>query len=80
MDAFGKDRMPALPTNDLRKTKAAYVQEALKTMNEATDGSELLSSGISTRKPWRCGWNLPQGQPLCPGNLPSLLWLLARYG
>ena len=29
MDAFGKDRMPALPTNDLRKTKAAYVQEAL---------------------------------------------------
>ena len=50
MDAFGKDRMPALPTNDLRKTKAAYVQETLKTMNEATDGSELLSSGDKYKK------------------------------
>ena len=32
----------------------------------------------STGKPWRCGWSLPQGQLWCPGNLPSLLWLLDR--
>ena len=42
--------MPALPTNDLRKTKGAYVQEALKTLNEATDGTEMLSSREKYRK------------------------------
>ena len=45
-----KDRVPALPTNDLRKTKGAYVQEAVKKMNEATDGTELLSSGQKYKK------------------------------
>lgn len=42
--ALDKDHMPALPTNDLRKTKAAFIEEAVKVMNASNDGSELLSS------------------------------------
>ena len=49
--ALKKDKMPmTLPTNDLRKTKAAFVKEIVEAMNQATDGSEMLSSGDKYKK------------------------------
>ena len=36
--------MPDLPTNDLRKTKAAFIQQVVEVMNASNDGSELKSS------------------------------------
>lgn len=44
-DAFAKDQVGELPTNDLRKTKAAFVEQAVAAMNQSTDGSEMLSKG-----------------------------------